>query len=449
MRMRFSIAVGVVAVALTVPAFATDDASAPPISCGSGIPGGINCFVSKTELKDARNAFKAGVKLRDQQRLEEALSRFDEASRLAPQNMQFLTAREVVKSQLVFNHIEHGNLLMLENERGRAAAEFRAALDLDTDNQFARERLADAIREIAPAMPRAWPVRVADSVEIHVEPKGGSATFHYSGDVRGLFSELSAAFGVTAQFDDSVQARQVRFNVDDVDFLTALKLACKVSKTMWAALDTHQVLIAADNPENHKQFDRMSLRTFALPPHSTPQEVTDLVSTMRTIFDLNLMSLGQTADQIEVRGPQAALEAASRLLEQLGNQRPQVMLDVRVYQIDHQLTRNIGVHIPNTFNMYNIPAVALAGLGGQSITGSHQPVNCIGRHQSGGQFGAFWTPGATRRPAELHFQPASGDIWWRPHVHGTESRPAFSRLIAQRIMGAQPGEHDYARRPGQ
>ena len=127
--------------------------------------------------------------------------------------------------------------------------------------------------EAAPALPRALPVRIADSGEIHLEPKDGRATFHYSGEVRGLFAELAAAFGVTAQFDDSVQARQVRFNVDDVDFFTALKLVGQVSKTMWAALDAHQMLIAADNAENHKQFDRMSLRTFILPPHSTPQEV--------------------------------------------------------------------------------------------------------------------------------------------------------------------------------
>jgi Flp pilus assembly secretin CpaC len=46
------------------------------------------------------------------------------------------------------------------------------------------------------------------------------------------------------------------------------------------------------------------------------------------------------------------------------------MFDVRVLQIDHQLARNIGVHIPDTFNMYNIPVAALAGLaglGGQNI----------------------------------------------------------------------------------
>jgi type II secretory pathway component GspD/PulD (secretin) len=142
----------------------------------------------------------------------------------------------------------------------------------------------------------------------------------------------------------------------------------QVSKTMWAALDAHQMLIAADNAENHKQFDRMSLRTFILPPHSTPQEATDLVNTMRTMFDLRFVSSGQASDTVEVRGPQPMLEACSKLMEQLSNERPQVMLDIQVIQINHQLTRNIGVHIPNTFTMFNIPAAALAGLGGASIT---------------------------------------------------------------------------------
>ena len=372
-RTAFIIAAGLVAASLAAPAFATGDdtSSAPPISCGNGIPGGVHCIVSKKELKEARNAFREGMKLQGHQRLEDAFQQFDTASRLAPQDMQFLTAREVVKAQLVFEHVQRGNLLMLENARARAAAEFRAALELDSENEFARERLAESTREMAPPRPWSLPLKIADSGEIHLEPKDGRATFHYSGEVRGLYAELSAAYGVTAQFDDSVQARQVRFNVDDVDFFTALKLVGQVSKTMWAALDAHQMLIAADNTENHKQFDRMSLRTFILPPHSTPQESTDLVTTMRNMFDLRFVNSGQTSDTVEVRGPQPMLEACSKLMEQLSNERPQVMLDVQVIQVNHQLTRNIGVHIPNTFTMYNIPAVALAGLaglGGASLT---------------------------------------------------------------------------------
>jgi len=369
-RKGLIIAAGLLAGALASAALAGDDPSSVPISCGNGVPGGINCLVSKKELKEARSAFHEGVKLRDSQQLEAAFAQFDRATRMAPQNSQFLTAREVVKSELVFGHIQRGNVLLLENDRARAAAEFRAALDLDSENEYARERLDEATRELAPAMRHALPVQVADSGEIHLQPRDDRATFHYTGDTRGLFAGLSAAYGVTAQFDDSVQPRQVRFNIDDVDFFTALRLACQVSKTMWAALDAHQMLIAADNPENHKQFDRMSLRTFILPAHSTPQEATDLVNTMRSILDLKFVSSGQAADTVEVRGPQPVLEACSHLLEQLSNERPQVMLDVRVLQISHQLTRNIGLHIPNTFTMFNIPAAALAGLaglGGQNI----------------------------------------------------------------------------------
>ena len=88
---------------------------------------------------------------------------------------------------------------------------------------------------------------------------------------------------------------------------------------------------------------------------------------MRNMFDLRFVSPGQTAGTVEVRGPQPIIEACTKLMDQLKRERPQVMLGVRVYQIDHQLARNIGVHIPYTFNMFNIPAAALAGLGGQNI----------------------------------------------------------------------------------
>jgi general secretion pathway protein D len=371
----FTLALGLLLLIFAATALAADDNPSSPaspavISCGNGIPGGVNCLVSKKELKQARSAFRDGVKLQDHRQLEEALAQFDKATRLAPQNVQFLKAREVLKAQLVFAHMQRGNVLLVENSRARAASEFRSALDLDAGNQYAEQRLAEANREWRPALPRAGPVQIADSGEIHLAPRGDRATFHYSGDVRGLFAELAAAYGVTAKFDDSVQTRQVRFNVDDVEFFTALKLACRVGKTMWAALDTHQLLIAADSSENHKQFDRMSLRTFILPVHATQQETTDLINTMKSILDLRFVSSGQAANTVEVRGPAPILEVCSKLLEQLGNERPQVMLDVHVLQIDHQLMRNIGVHIPDTFNLFNIPAVALAGLaglGGQNI----------------------------------------------------------------------------------
>ena len=351
-------------------AAAAGDASQPveiPVSCGNGVPGGINCVASKKDLRAAHDAYSRGLKLRDRKHVEEAFAEFDKALRLAPLDPQFLTAREMVKSQLVFGHVERGNALLSTSNYDQAASEFRAALELDPENQFARQRLQDATRDSVPVPITTVPAWFSDAGEVRLRPNNMRATFHFSGEVRDLFAQLASAYNVTPQFDESVVVRQVRFNVDEVDFFTALRLACQVSKTMWTALDAHQFLLAADSPENHRQFDRMSLRTFILPAHSTPQEATDFVTTMRNMFDLRFVSPGQTANTVEVRGPQAIIEACTKLMAQLSAGRPQVLLDVRVYQIDHQLARDIGVHVPNTFNMFNIPAAALAGLGGQNI----------------------------------------------------------------------------------
>lgn len=362
-------AVYLLAVMLAVPAFAADDAriDAPIISCGNGIPGGVYCAPTKKDLKEARNAYARGLKLQAQDRLQQAFDQFDEAARLEPEDMAFLSAQEQTKSQLVFQRTERGDSLMALAQPEQAAAEFRAALKLDPDDAYVEERLTQALRGPAASRLGKLSATLADASEIDVQPKKYLATFHYRGDIRGLFDELSAAYGVSAEFDDSVTPKPVRFYVDDVDFSTALRLACLVSGTMWVPLDAHQVFIAKDTQQNHKQFDRMALATFSVPGATSPQEVNELVSSLRTVCEFQKITSGQNGT-VEVRAPQKTLEACTRLLHQLTNDRPQVALDLEIYQISHNFTREIGMHIPNTFNVYNIPvaaiAAAVAALGG-------------------------------------------------------------------------------------
>jgi general secretion pathway protein D len=372
-RLGSILAVCLLATIPGVAAFAANGtpADAPIITCGNGVPGGINCVPSKQDLKEARNAYARGLKLEDRQLFAEAFDAFDDASRLVPQDAHFFSAREVAKSQLVFQHTERGEAFLANAQQEPAMAEFRAALKLDPDNDYLQMRLADALRDIAAPTPTGIPALVADSGEIHLEPKVARATFHYRGDVRGLFTELASAFGVSTQFDDSVQTKSVRFYVDDVDFFTALNLACRVSGTMWSPLDAHQVLIAKDSTENHKQFDRMSLATFAVPGAGSPQEATELVNSLKSVCDFQKISSGQMGT-VEVRAPQATLRACTQLLHQLTSDRPQVALSIEIYNISHNFTRDIGMHIPDTFNLYNIPvaalAAAVAALGGQSLS---------------------------------------------------------------------------------
>jgi len=116
-------------------ALADEPSSAAPMTCSNGVPGGVSCITTKKDLKDAQQAFKRGAKLHKSQRFEDALAQFEEASRLVPQNREYLTAREVLRSKLVFDHIQQGNALLLEDARIRAAAEFRAAITLQKEEK--------------------------------------------------------------------------------------------------------------------------------------------------------------------------------------------------------------------------------------------------------------------------------------------------------------------------
>jgi general secretion pathway protein D len=382
--MRFILGVCLLAALADLRSYAGSDSDvAPPVLCRDGVPGSISCAPSKGDVKEAAGAYARGVKLNDHKHLEEAFEHFDRASRLVPQNPTFLTAREMAKAQLVFQHTERGDAFLAAAQQAQALAEFRAALDLDPDNAYTQERLADAMRETTPAALRGMAWLVAGSTELHLQPKAERATFHYRGDVRGLFTELASAYGMNAEFDDSVQAKTVRFYVDDVDFFTALTLACRVSKTMYTPLNAHQLLLAADTNENHKQYDRMSLATFSVPGATTPQQATEMVTSLRNICDFQKISSGQIGT-VEVRAPQATLAACTKLLQQLTSDRPQVSLDVQIFNISHNFTREIGMHIPNTFNMFNIPVAALAALGGQSISSLvNQLISSGGINQAG------------------------------------------------------------------
>jgi len=132
-------------------AFCADQPSnLPLVPCPEGTPGTASCNPSKKELKEANEAFARGLRLQKEKLLDQAFDQFETAARLAPKDVEYVTAREMTRQQVVFDHLERGNAEMLKNRQIEALAEFRTALHLDPQNEFAQQRLQDAIGEWAP-----------------------------------------------------------------------------------------------------------------------------------------------------------------------------------------------------------------------------------------------------------------------------------------------------------
>ena len=366
----------------------TPSATAPALCSNSG--GAPACHGPAKDLKSARQAFARGLKLEkarneNLQNLNQAFYEFEEASRLVPQNVEYLTAREITRQHLAGMHLERGNSDLLDGRQLEALAEFRSALNLDPQNEFAQQRINDALGPV-PVQAVAPPQVVASADAITVKPIDAPHDIHYRGDSRGLLTAVAASYGLTVVFDDTFPSRRVRFDLDNADFATAMQAASTVTKSFSVALEDKVLFAALDNSENHRLYDRMGMRTFYIPGGPPPQELTDLNNSLRTLFEFKFVSLSAASSTITLRGPKALLEAATQFLDQLNSPRPEVLLDLQVFQISHLYARNIGLHVPDQFNLFNIPASALAALGGQNIQQLiNQLISSGGINQAGNQ----------------------------------------------------------------
>jgi general secretion pathway protein D len=331
------------------------------------------CNPSKEDLKKSKAAFSKALQLQKAEHFDEAYLEFDAAARLVPKNVEYVTALALVRQQLVFDHLQRGNDDLTNGKVVEAQAEFRSASNLDPQNEFAQQRLRDSLTEWSPKLTGA-PGVVAESAEMQLVPKSDLHDFHFRGDSHALLTQVAGAYGVTAELDESIPSRRVHFDIESVDFYAAMKAACSVTGALWVPLSEKQIFLAKDSIENHRQFDHMALRTFYVPGVSTPQELNEMSTLLRTIFDVRFVAQQPQSGILAVRAPVGVLDAATKLIESFGLSRPQVMLDIQVFEIDHQLTRAIGLHIPNNFTLINIPAGAIAaltgllgGLGGQNI----------------------------------------------------------------------------------
>jgi general secretion pathway protein D len=355
-----------IALLLAGVCLAADTPSAAAPSLCSNSAGAPACHGPVKDLKAARQAFARGLKLEKSRNLDEAFYEFEEASRLVPQNVEYVTAREITRQHLAGMHLERGNSDLLNGRQVEALAEFRSALNLDPQNEFAQQRILDALGPV-PVHTASPPQVVASADALTVKPIDGHHDIHYRGDSRGLLTAVAASYGLTVVFDDTFPSRRVRFEMENADFATTMRAASAVTKSFSVALEDTVLFACADSPDNHRLYDRMGMRSFYIPGGNPAQDLNELMNSLRTLFEFRFTSLNAASSTITLRGPQATLEAATQFLGQLNSTRPEVMLDLKVFQVSHSYTRNIGLHVPNQFHLFNIPVAALTALGGQDI----------------------------------------------------------------------------------
>jgi type II secretory pathway component GspD/PulD (secretin) len=133
------------------------------------------------------------------------------------------------------------------------------------------------------------------------------------------------------------------------------------------ARTANQVLVASDTPAKRRDFEPYVLKTYYLTNISSPQELQDMVNLLRTVFEVRFLVPQPSNNSIEIRAPQATLEAIDKFLPTLSPRQPEVVFDVEVFEVNRSLLQNIGVDLPLQFQVFNIGAAAIAALNSPSV----------------------------------------------------------------------------------
>jgi len=322
--------------------------------------------ISKQAKKAAEKEFKSALDLQRAGKPEDALLAVSRATQLEPGNAEFITMGERLRQQIVGVHLEQGNRLASAGDSLGAVQEFRTALAIDPQNAYVAQRLHDVI----PPDPNPENKHVLELLasvdQIDLQPAPGKKSFHMQGDTRQLYIQIGAAFGIFMEFDQNLSSRMLRFDLDNVDFYTVMQLAGKMTKTFWSPVASHQAMIASDNLENRKQYERMALRTFYVGNAMSVTDLQDVINVMRNIFDMKLVSMQPGKNTITVRAPREQVEAAASLLDNLMDAKPELLIDVKEYEFDTDNLRDIGLNLPTSFQVFSIPSEIRRVLGGDA-----------------------------------------------------------------------------------
>src|SRR6266568_2253650 len=309
------------------------------------------CGISKADRKKAKALYELGTRLAHSQKYDEALEKLKDARSLSPRDAVYATAQTAIQEKVLSEQLRKGNQAMQKGDKEAALLAFRRAAEISPGDEYAQQRLRDALpppEEIAEIKLRP------EMGETRLQPSAGVHSFEFRGNSTEMMDRFARMFGIATVPDQGLSGRPVRIKLDDVDWETGSQILARVAKVLLIPMSDRQVMVANDTPENRRDLTQMSLRTFYAQGASTPQELNDLTTSLRILFDLRFITQNAAKSTIVVRAPQATMDAITTFLEGLQDEQPTVMLGVKVFQISTRLSKDLGTSVPNEFTVFNV-----------------------------------------------------------------------------------------------
>jgi general secretion pathway protein D len=305
---------------------------------------------SSRQVRKAEEFYAQAVRAMEKGDVDEAEKAFAKAAKADPTNHDYAVDLEIARQHSVAKLIQDANKAKMTGHPEVARAKLAEALTLDPKNQDVAQHIDDLANL---AVPPSDNFTVTFAPPIELTPKAGKQSFHLKTTEQEVLRRVLEAYGIRMVDDGSLATKTVRFDVDDVDFPQAAKLLSLSTGSFMVPLDPIRVMVAKDNKDNHTKYDRMSLETIRL-PGLTAAEFSDMANLARNVLGIQQAAVQAELGTLTVRAPAASLAALNRTLADLLDGKSEVLLDVKIYEVENTKTRLYGIQLPQTTTVFNV-----------------------------------------------------------------------------------------------
>jgi len=295
--------------------------------------------------------YSKGRKAETLQDYDAALEFYQKALKSDPNNASYKIRYNQIRFDAAELRVKQGLKLLEKGDFEGAAREFQRAQNIDPSSPVAGEELKKTLAMIV-AKNHAADVSLDAgqeslkymSVAPEIKPlSGGPITYKASQDLRVVFDTIGKLAGLTVIYDQDLPQRRIAVDLSDVTLEQALEIICAQSKTFWKPITENVIMVIPDQAQKRRDYEEELLKTFYLANTVTPQDLTEIVTGLRQLFDLKRIQQLNARNAIVVRATPDVLTLVGKVIDDIDTARPEVVIQVEVLEARTDRLRNLGI----------------------------------------------------------------------------------------------------------
>ncbi|HEY4358501.1 MAG TPA: type II secretory protein PulD [Acidobacteriaceae bacterium] len=345
----------------SVPAGAASPISPAAISASKAAEAIRHPVVTSRQAREAEDAYIDGARRMERNDLAGAERGFARAVELNPAKQEYVLALAMLREHRLTALVQSASKARLAGNTAEADKLLKEARAIDPDNTVVTQHVANFRLPVVPvdAQLTRGGMSVPLGGPIQFQPRAGKQSIHTRGGAQELIRTTFRAFGIEPEFDATVTGNaQARLDLDDVDFNTAKRVVLEMTHTFAVPLQPNSALIAKDNRENRDRLQPQIEETIYMPGLSA-EAMNEMATMARNVFEIQHITPSVSGGDLLVRGDASTLNLLNATYADMLGGDSDVMLDVRLYELDKSRTRNIGIQTPSSIGAFSVASEAL------------------------------------------------------------------------------------------